>query len=162
MTQLLVRPMTVADVDAVANLHVSTWRETYSGLIPQSFFAKDVVEYRRRWWSSTIADTEADQVFRVAEIDGQLVGFAGAGVAVKEPAPRPLELYMIYLAKAAHGSGIGQQLLDGVLPPVPAFLWVARDNPRARAFYVKNGFVADGTEFTDPRTPDFVEMRMVR
>jgi len=154
--------MNADDVDEVAKLHVSTWRETYSGLIPESFFADDVVEHRRRWWASTIADTDADQVFHVAELQGELVGFAGAGAAVKDPAPRPRELYMIYLTKAAHGTGLGQKLLDAVLPPVPAFLWVARDNPRARAFYVKNGFAADGTEFTDPRTPGFVEMRMVR
>ena len=162
MTQLLVRPMTVDDVDAVARLHVSTWRETYIGLLPESFFSDDVVEYRRRWWAATIADTEADQVFRVAELDAELVGFAGAGVAVKDPALRPRELYMIYLTKAAHGTGLGQQLLDAVLPPVPASLWAARDNPRARAFYVKNGFIPDGKEHIDPRTPDFVEIRMVR
>jgi len=114
--------MTVDDVDAVARLHVSTWRETYIGLLPESFFSDDVVEYRRRWWAATIADTEADQVFRVAELDAELVGFAGAGVAVKDPALRPRELYMIYLTKAAHGTGLGQQLLDAVLPPVPASL----------------------------------------
>jgi len=106
MTQLLVRPMTVDDVDAVARLHVSTWRETYIGLLPESFFSDDVVEYRRRWWAATIADTEADQVFRVAELDAELVGFAGAGVAVKDPALRPRELYMIYLTTAAHGTGL--------------------------------------------------------
>ena len=162
MTEPLVRPMTADDVDEVARLHVSTWRETYSGLIPDSFFSDEVVEYRRRWWASTIADTDADQVFRVAELHGELVGFAGAGAAVKDPALRPRELFMIYLTKAVHGTGLGQQLLDAVLPPGPASLWVARDNPRARAFYVKNGFAADGAEFTDPRTPDFVEIRMVR
>ena len=137
---------------------MSTWRDTYCGLLPASLFSEIVVEYHRRWWAATIADTVADQVLR----DAELVGFAGAGVAVKDPALRPRELYMIYLTKAAHGTGLGQQLLDAVLPPVPASLWAARDNPRARAFYVKNGFIPDGTEHIDPRTPDFVEIRMVR
>lgn len=41
-------------------------------------------------------------------------------------------------------------------------LWVAKDNPRAVAFYLRNGFNFDGTEQTDPGAPKIVDARMVR
>ncbi|MCS6582511.1 GNAT family N-acetyltransferase [Curtobacterium citreum] len=39
-----------------------------------------------------------------------------------------------------------QALLDTVLADRPASLWVAADNPRAHAFYRRNGFTPDGAE----------------
>ena len=41
------------------------------------------------------------------------------------------------------------------------FLWVARDNPRAIAFYARNRFVPDGTEQQDTMF-DIPIIRMVR
>jgi hypothetical protein len=52
-------------------------------------------------------------------------------------------------------------LLDAVLPARrSAELWVVEDNPRARRFYDKHGFAADGARFVDAL--DIVEIRMVR
>ncbi len=39
--------------------------------------------------------------------------------------------------------------MDAVIGEQPAFLWVAEDNPRARAFYARNRFRADGAEVTE-------------
>lgn len=44
----------------------------------------------------------------------------------------------------------------------PAQLWVARDNPRAYAFYRRNGFRPDGAEQVMPEAEGFVEVRLVR
>jgi ribosomal protein S18 acetylase RimI-like enzyme len=62
---------------------------------------------------------------------------------------------------AHHGTGIGQTLLDEVLGSGPAQLWVAKQNPRAIAFYRRNGFAFDGAEQTDEST-DITEARMLR
>lgn len=52
---------------------------------------------------------------------------------------------MLYVLTAEHGTGAGQALLDAVLDPAEtAGLWVADLSSRARAFYGKNGFTADG------------------
>ena len=61
-----------------------------------------------------------------------------------------------------HGTGVGQDLLDAVIDPfVTTALWVADPNPRAQAFYSKNGFIADGTIKTDDYD-GMRELRMVR
>ncbi len=112
-------------------------------------------------WSEWIREP-GDQTIRVAAIDGSVVGFASAGPARSTPAPRTTELYMIYLDSAAHGSGAGQALLDGVHGKAPAFLWVAKDNPRAQAFYHRNGFAPDGQEEVHPQAPLLIEARWVR
>ena len=57
---------------------------------------------------------------------------------------------------------VGQDLLDAVIDPsVTTALWVADPNPRAQAFYSKNGFNADGTIKTD-EYDGVREVRMVR
>ena len=51
------------------------------------------------------------------------------------------------MAFAAAGTWLaeaGQMLLDAALGDAGAYLWIAEDNPRAFAFYRRNGFVPDG------------------
>jgi GNAT superfamily N-acetyltransferase len=81
---------------------------------------------------------------------------------VDDPPPRERQLWFIYLLASAQGSGAGQALLDDVLGDEPASLWVFEANPRARAFYAKNGFVPDGARQPSgfDGAPD--EIRMVR
>lgn len=104
----------------------------------------------------------------VAERGEVLVGFANAGEARgpdaehRFPPARPLHLFSIYLLAAAHGSGLGQAMLDAVLRDEPAQLWVLRGNQRAIAFYQRNRFAQDGSEFIDPTESSLVEQRMVR
>jgi GNAT superfamily N-acetyltransferase len=71
-----------------------------------------------------------------------------------------LHLYVLYVLAAHHGTGAGAALLNAVVhPDESAALWVADPNPRAQAFYRKNGFVADGIVQVDDGVR---EIRMVR
>ncbi|WP_439688481.1 GNAT family N-acetyltransferase [Curtobacterium sp. SP.BCp] len=67
---------------------------------------------------------------------------------------------MLYVLARAHGSGAGQALLDAALGHRSASLWVAEDNPRAQAFYRRNGFTVDGA--TSSFGPIERSVRMVR
>ncbi|MHA7200304.1 GNAT family N-acetyltransferase [Arthrobacter alkaliphilus] len=70
---------------------------------------------------------------------------------------------VLYTLRRVHGLGVGQALVDAVIGNSAAFLWVLEDNPRAQAFYRKNGFRPDGTrELLPPEWHELPEIRMVR
>jgi GNAT superfamily N-acetyltransferase len=98
----------------------------------------------------------------VAEVAGEVVGFAQAVPSRDDPPVRPLELTVLYLRAAQHGSGLGQELLDAVVGDQPASLWVAEQNPRARRFYERNGFTSDGAREVLESWEGLVEVRLVR
>jgi len=98
----------------------------------------------------------------VAEVAGTVVGFAQAVPGRDDPPVRPLELAVLYLRAAQHGSGLGQALLDAVIGDRPASLWVAEANPRARRFYERNGFRPDGTRAVVESWEGIAEVRLVR
>ncbi|MFC8797602.1 GNAT family N-acetyltransferase [Promicromonospora sp. NPDC057138] len=163
MTEPRVRPAMVDDADAIAVVHHTGWVQTYSDLLPAEHWERDTVARRRERWKVQLSG-EASGYPLVAVVDQQVVGFARAGAARgKDGAPpvRADELWALYVLAEHHGIGIGALLLDAVLPPQrPAELWVAEANPRARRFYEKHGFAADGARFVDGL--DIVEIRMVR
>jgi ribosomal protein S18 acetylase RimI-like enzyme len=93
--------------------------------------------------------------------DARIVGFISVGPSRDEDAPTPDELYAINLLSEVHGTGLAQELLDQGLGDRDATLWMAEDNPRARRFYVRNGFVPEGARKEHPRS-GVPEIRMVR
>jgi len=68
----------------------------------------------------------------------------------------------LYVLAAHYGTGARQALLDATLGQDPAMLWVAKENPRATAFSLRNGFRFDGVEQTDPHAPLITDARMIR
>lgn len=154
------------DAPALADLHVATWRETYTHLLPEGFFSAEHIDGRHRMWRAVLAQSRDDVSIRLAESGGELVGFAWVGPSVaptgEDPPPRERTLYAIYVSARHHGSGIGQALLDAVLHGGPAMLWVAKENPRAIAFYERSGFRLDGVEKSDPMAPLITDARMLR
>jgi ribosomal protein S18 acetylase RimI-like enzyme len=151
-----VRAAVLEDAPALAELHRRCWRETYGQLLSRDFFRRQSKDERRAMWSALLSGPDAGRHF-VAEADGVLVGFAGSTAA-----DGVAELWGIYLLREHHGSGLGQQLLDATLGSGPARLWVAEENPRAQAFYRKNGFAFDGAREAVEDWEGLVECRMVR
>jgi ribosomal protein S18 acetylase RimI-like enzyme len=156
------------DVGDIARVHVDSWRETYSGVLAERNFSEEAYGRRRQFWGQYLSlDPRLGRTV-VAERDGVVVGFANSGDARGPDAEhgfapaRQLHLFSIYLLASAHGSKLGQMMLDTVLDEKPAQLWVLRGNDRAIAFYARNGFVADGIEFIDPSDANRVELRMIR
>ena len=159
-----VRPATLADVPALATAHVETWQEAYAHLLPAEFFTDDFVARRATMWTRIITENRPEHVVRVGEVDGALAGFAMVGDAMPSEAepPRDRQLYMLYTYARHYGSGLGQALFDAVAKAEPMMLWVANENPRAIAFYRRNGFEFDGVEQIDPGAPLITDARMVR
>ena len=147
---VILRTATLSDAAAVAQVHDTTRVSTYGAILPPEFWATATLARRvttwERWLSNGAAPVVADAVEQ------------------EDVAPvRARQLYLLYVLAAYHGTGVGQALLDAVVPPgTPAQLWVAEDNPRARRFYERNGFVMEGARVVDTSTADLAEVRMVR
>ena len=165
---VIVRPARPEDAAAVARIRVDSWRDTYAHVLSPEFLAAlDPVAGAEGWRGTIVAMTDDPSLgtFVVAEVDATVRGFAIAGVPRPLPGetpPREWQLFLIYQDAALHGTGSGQALLEASIGDRPAHLWTAEDNPRAIAFYRRNGFVPDGERTEDADAEGLAEIRMVR
>jgi GNAT superfamily N-acetyltransferase len=157
-----VRPATVDDARGIAEVHVAAWRETYTRLLPAGALDDLDVDARAERWTEILGG-DAEYAW-VATRGDRIVGWATVGSGpVTDERPRQTELNGIYVLAALHGSGAGQRLLDAAIADRAAYLWLAGDNPRAAAFYRRNGFALDGAVSSHPLAGHPVEIvRMVR
>ena len=163
MGSITVRLARVEDAKAMARIHVQSWQETYRGLMADEVLDRPgFVEWRERFWAAALGDERysANRV-AVAERGGEPVGIAMAGPPEDADAHWPVQLFVLYVLAADHGTGAGRGLLAAVLGNDHAALWVADPNPRAQAFYRKHGFRPDGAR-KHARDLDLEEIRMVR
>ncbi|MDN6168564.1 MAG: GNAT family N-acetyltransferase [Micrococcaceae bacterium] len=144
-----IRRPAAADAPALAGLHVATWQQTYEHLLPEGFFTEEHRRKRQGMWEHILGQEREDFEVRLAEQDGEPLGFAFSGPSVptaKSVPPRERQLFCLYVLQSGHGTGVGQDLFNGVLGEEAAMLWVEPGNPRAISFYRRNGFEFDGTE----------------
>jgi ribosomal protein S18 acetylase RimI-like enzyme len=157
-----VRPAQVEDVAQMARVIVRSWQETYRGLMPDAVLDDPgFLAARERFWTAALTDERyRENRVAVAERAGELVGVAMSGPPLDAGATWARQLYVLYVYAADHGTGAGRALLEAVVDPHESVaLWVADPNPRAQAFYRKQGFVADGSVQVEDGVR---EIRMVR
>lgn len=140
---LTVRAASPADAGGIARVHLQAWRESYAHLLPAATLAGLQQGPRERSWRSIIA-AGTSSVW-VACAGAEIAGWASAGAGRDEDGPRDRELMGLYVLASQYGSGAGQLLLDSAVADGGAYLWVAEENPRALAFYRRNGFSPDGS-----------------
>jgi GNAT superfamily N-acetyltransferase len=139
-----VRRATPEDARAIAEVHVATWRATYVGIIPQEILDALDVDAREADWATWVR--AGDSVTFVAEDGGRVVGFASAGPC--RGFEDLGELYAIYVLPRFWGTGAGSSLMAAAVEWLAArwsaaALWVAEENPRARRFYERRGWLPD-------------------
>ncbi|QEE60588.1 GNAT family N-acetyltransferase [Salinibacterium sp. dk2585] len=162
VAEVLIRPVRDSDVEDLGRVHATCWHETYDTLISKAALENLSPRRMAELWSRMATRGEEYNQF-AALVDGEIVGFVGSGPARDENPPRERELYFIYLLAKYQGTGIGQKLFDAACGSNPGYLWVAKDNPRAHAFYKRNGMVLDGAEEVHQLLgEDLVEVRFVR
>jgi GNAT superfamily N-acetyltransferase len=144
------RSATAADVPAIAAVRIRSWQEAYRGSVPQDYLdALDVdAEIARR--EGRPLDGQ-----HVAVVDGSVVGWLYVGPYRADdgeelPGPSCGEVGAIYALPEVWGHGVGRSLLIYGLGELrrlglsPVLLWVLVANERARRFYERAGFRADG------------------
>lgn len=140
-----VRRGAVADAGVIAAVRIDSWRTTYRGILPVAYLDSMKVEESTALWTRILqAASDAACVF-VAEIDGEIVGFA-AGMTLSEPKLGfDSELTAIYLIPSVQRAGIGRRLVAHVAATLASagannmLAWVLAQNDVARQFYSKLG-----------------------
>jgi hypothetical protein len=68
------------DAEAIARVRVETWRAAYAGIMPADFLASISVETDTPRWRQRIEEgPQSGSFVLVAEVDGEVVGFASSG-----------------------------------------------------------------------------------
>jgi len=141
----MIRAAAPTDADAIARVHVSSWRSTYSGLLPDDFLRSlSNTNYAERW-KRVIA--EGSSRVYVVEDSGEIVGFASGGRERAGETGYEGELYAIYVLDSAQRRGFGRELVRSTVAGLrelglgDMIIWVLRDNSPARSFYERLGGV---------------------
>ena len=142
-----IRPASVEDASGIATVHVASWRWAYADLLPRDVLDGSLVEDRERMW----ADVVPRGGVLVAEEAARVIGFASVGTVANGDLPGLTgELFAIYIAPEAIGTGLGRALLSHAMETLRvngsrrAILWVLASNARARRFYEVAGWALDG------------------
>jgi len=131
-----VRAATVDDASAVLAVHRTARGAAYAHLgTPEEAAGKATLENFR-------IQLQTAQAW-VFERDGDVIGFAVLeGELLRE----------LYVLPDARGTGAGKALLEVAVAHGARQLWVYEDNPAARAFYERHGWVAEpGSAYADPQ-----------
>lgn len=163
-----IRPARPDDAPAIAAVHVASWREAYRDVVSPEYLGSLSEEDSAATWLDAIGRAGGSRRVVVAEIEGDVVGFASWGPSRDEDADRTTqEIYAIYLEPESWGHGVARELMRTVLGEVgdgsPVTLWVLAENARARHFYRRHGFTTDGVERMEQRGGDaYLEVRYRR
>ena len=143
-----IRRARVEDAASIAAVHVRTWQAAYEHVFGAERLAGLDLSAREGLARHYATDDDYDAF--VAEDDGRIVGFVSTG-APEDEAAEQREVFAIYVLPDAWGTGAATALLDSAVEAMrgrgaaDAILWVLDDNPRARHFYEREGWHADGS-----------------
>ena len=166
MSEISIRQATQEDAQTLTDLAYTTFWDAFAHHPKNA--PDDLAHYMRQAFTveqltKEIADPRS--IFLLAEIDGELAGYAKLVIDYVEPgvtADRPVELNRLYSQQKFLGKGVGQTLMDACFDKAKnhdhdvMWLGVWEFNPRAQRFYEKNGFQQVGRHVfqlgSDPQT----------
>ncbi|WP_030436696.1 GNAT family N-acetyltransferase [Actinoplanes subtropicus] len=137
------------DVDLllVGALHFRSRAAAYAHILSPNALASPGAAALAAWWGERWKWEQGTHGLTVAEDFERIVGFSYVGPSETEGAA---ELYAIHVDPAVVGTGVGRLLMGNALEQLAelggerAVLWVLEGNERARRFYDRGGWVADG------------------
>jgi len=147
----VIRRASVDDADAVAEVHVASWRAAYRGIVAQEVLDGLSVAERANAYRGHLADPSAELGLFVCEDEGRVVAFATCGPAGDDEPAHVAALYALYADPAAWDTGAGRALMSAVLSELRGrgyrelVVIVLDDNGRARRFYERAGFALEAT-----------------
>jgi GNAT superfamily N-acetyltransferase len=166
---LLIRTVDDGDLAVVGALHHRSRTDAYAGLVSAAGLAAGSPDAMGEWWAERWTWERDTHRLSVAVDDGTVVGFSYVGPS---ETPDAVELYAIHVDPARVGTGVGRALMTSALMDAAAIaepddarvvLWVLTGNARARRFYERGDWTADGATRESPIGPESVpQLRYTR
>jgi GNAT superfamily N-acetyltransferase len=138
MTAPILRPATIDDIEAIADLFHRGWHDAHPGHVPDGLTERRTASAFHDRVARRVAETDETTV---ADADGEIAGFIMVAGDEAE---------QVYVDRGFRGSGLAARLLTEAERQIAAgghdvaWLAVVRGNERARAFYAKQGWVDEG------------------
>jgi len=154
---LTIRNATIADARKIAEIHVAAWRAAYRGMMPDDYLAALSVDERCERWSKATSSF-GPAIVAVVELAAEIAGFCSFGPTRDEASSDTAEIYSLNVHPERWGQGVGRLLCEHAFRQAAArehnamTLWVLGENDRARRFYERLGYAADGAEKIDITT----------
>lgn len=133
----------------MAELNVAAWRAFFPGLVPPALLDAMEIEPRARYWEQHLPSPPPERTW-VAEQGGRVIGLTHLGPSHDPDVPEAAELYGMYVAPEALGTGVGRALMTAAMewfrsgPWDEAILWTLPGDHRAARFYRSWGWEPDG------------------
>jgi ribosomal protein S18 acetylase RimI-like enzyme len=131
-----IRPATQSDLQDIAAIHIESWKDSYSEILPAEFLAGQINrEFEKHWKEIEIQNND---ILLVAE-GNSLVGFVAVWC-------RPIPFIdNLHVRPPERSKKIGSDLMKAVAKELinkghkTAYLWVFESNERAIRFYERLG-----------------------
>ncbi len=142
MTVVDLRMATLEDAEAIARIHVETWRSSYAGMLPHDLLVGMSLERQAAMWQRMLRGGET--VIVADDPRYGVIGFGSYGPNRAARSDFTGEVYTLYLLPDFQGLGIGQGLLRALFGALAreghetALIWVVANNP-SRFFYKAMG-----------------------
>lgn len=131
------------DLAEIGALHFRSRAAAYAHFLPPHALSYGSPEALGEWWSERWKWEQDDHRLTVAVDTDRVVGFTYLG---PDDEPGVMLLSAIHVDPDYVGGGVGKLLMRDALEHLGdrAVLWVLERNDRARRFYERGGWVADG------------------
>jgi GNAT superfamily N-acetyltransferase len=142
LAYLQFRPAGRSDAEAIAALHVDSWRRHYRGAYSDEYLDGEVVADRLAVWTGKLREPDPFRYTIIAEDAGGLIAFAHT--AFDDDSTWGALLDNLHVAHGHRRRGIASQLLALTAEAViergsGLYLWVLDQNADAQAFYEARG-----------------------
>lgn len=147
---MLIRPATLADVDALSALHVAGWKDGYAGLMPASYLESLGLGDKKPLWLYILGEATPEALVLIAD---DFHGFIWGGPAHEPTLDCDAEIYALYVRAARWRQGVGRRLVAAAARVLSErgcrrlVVWTLTDNPRSNHFYRALGGTATERRF---------------
>lgn len=138
-----IRTATIKDIPDISRIHALSWKAAYQGQVPQEYLD----ELKEDNWVGIFTDSIRKHLLTIQLVfDGEKpAGCISYGKSRDNGLPDWGEIISFYLLPQYWGKGFAKPLMDTAMADLGrtfrnVYIWVLKENIRARRFYEKNHF----------------------